>query len=673
LRPFERHEADIFFGRERQVDQMVDRLARHRLLAVTGSSGCGKSSLVRAGLPMALETGLLAPVGPVWRFATLRPGDHPVTELAAALLEALGDSRLPDHVALREALERGPWALIEELSERPLPDGGNLLILVDQFEELFRFHGPAAREEAGAFVALLLASAGQDSVPIYVVLTMRSDFLGHCAEFDGLAEAVSNAQYLCPRLSRDQIRSAIEGPAEVFGGKVEPRLVARIVNDMGTDPDQLPLMQHALMRLWGLARARDPNAPMLCLDDYVAEGGLMGSLSHHADEILAKITRDAPQRAEITRRLFCLLTEGEGETVVRRLAEVKEVMAVTSEPLDEVAIVANAFRAPGRSLLMPGLDRPLTSDTVLDISHESLIRQWQALRDWVRTEASSAEQYREIERRTRRWNAGSAAFLAGVDLDVALAWRERERPTAAWAARYGGDFALAMRFLDESRARRDAAQRDAAQRDAAQRDAAQRDAAQRDAAQREYCVSYAWGDLTPEGKDSEEIIDRLCAAAEQRGIRILRDKTALGLGESISRFMQRIGRGDRIFVVLSDKYLKSPYCMFELFEVWRNSRADSTSFVERVRAYTLPGTKVSTSLDRLQHAIYWKEQYEALEAVVKSHGLGILGENDLRQFKLMQDFAHRVSDILATVADVLQPRNFDALEHHWLDSLGTSA
>ena len=140
---------------------------------------------------------------------------------------SLSVSRSPDDVALRRAsLERGPLSLIEELSERPLPDNGNLLVLVDQFEELFRYRSLASREEAEAFVALLLASAEQEAVPIYIVLTMRSDFLGRCAEFDGLAEAVSDAKYLCPRLSRDQIRSAIEGPAEVFGGKVEPRLAS---------------------------------------------------------------------------------------------------------------------------------------------------------------------------------------------------------------------------------------------------------------------------------------------------------------------------------------------------------------------------------------------------------------------------------------------------------------
>jgi hypothetical protein len=168
---------------------------------VTGSSGSGKSSLVHAGLLEALETGLLATAGPVWRFAILRPGGHPMTELAAALIMALGGARTEDDVALRRAgLERGPLSLIEELRERPLPDGGNLLILVDQFEELFRYSSLAGREEAEAFVALLLASANEGSVPSYVVLTMRSDFLGRCAEFDGLAEG-SRTRNICARVS----------------------------------------------------------------------------------------------------------------------------------------------------------------------------------------------------------------------------------------------------------------------------------------------------------------------------------------------------------------------------------------------------------------------------------------------------------------------------------------
>ena len=236
---------------------------------------------------------------------------------------------------------------------------------------------------------------------------------------------------------------------------------------MGTDPDQLPLMQHALMRLWELARARAPNVPHLHLDDYDAEGGIKGSLSRHADEIFAEITRDVAERADTARRLFCLLTEGEGESAVRRLAEVAEVIEVTGKPLDEIAAAADPFRALGRSLLMPALERPLAPDTVLDISHESLIRQWQKLRDWVQVEAASADHYRDNERRAQRWSARTAEFLDGIDLDVALDWRSRERPTAQWAARYGGDFAIAMRFLDESQERRDRLSREAAKERAA--------------------------------------------------------------------------------------------------------------------------------------------------------------------------------------------------------------
>jgi WD40 repeat protein len=461
LRPFNRDEADVFFGRERHIDAMVNRLAQRRLLVVTGNSGSGKSSLVRAGLLEALETGLMAAAGPVWRFATLHPSDRPMTELARALAEALDSDRFPGDVALRRAgLERGPLSLVEEVRERPFTDNANLLIVVDQFEELFRFQGLAGREEAEAFVALLLASAQERELPIYLVLTMRSDFLGHCARFEGLAEAVSDAQYLCPRLSREQTAEAIEGPAKVFAGAVESRLVARILNDMDPDPDQLPLMQHALMRLWGRAQTRDRNAPKLRLDDYLDEGGLKGSISRHADEIFDETTCTVPGRDETTRRLFCLLTEGEGETAGRRLAQVQDVAEVAGASVEEIVTIADAFRASGRSLLMPSRERLLTPETFLDISHESLIRQWRKLSEWARVEAASAERYRDMVRRARRWEAKEAGPWDGIDLDAALAWRDKERPTAPWAKRYGGDFELAVRFLDESRDLRDEQQRE---------------------------------------------------------------------------------------------------------------------------------------------------------------------------------------------------------------------
>ena len=461
LRPFGRDEADIFFGREKQIDAMVDRLGMRRLLAVTGSSGSGKSSLVRAGLLEALEMGLLASAGPVWRIADLRRRDQPMTELAAALLRAFGGTCEHDDIALRRAaLERGPLSLIEELREHPLPEHVNLLILADQFEELFRYQGLAGREEAEAFVALLLACADQRDIPIYIVLTMRADFFGECALFEDLAEAICDSLFLCPRLRRDQIMAAIHGPAQVFGGMVEPALATRVVNDMGTDPDQLPLMQHALMRLWDVAQARGAEEPALRLTDYLVADGLKGSLRGHADEILAEATRGADEGMITARRLFCLLTEFDGDRAVRRLARVSEVMAVGEQSIDEISRIADAFRAPGRSLLLPPAMHKLTPGTVLDISHESLFRQWNVLQDWAREEAASVLVYRQILSRAQRWSRGeadSAGLWDPQELDRALLWREREHPNAAWAARYGGDFELTSHFVDMGQKRRNTA------------------------------------------------------------------------------------------------------------------------------------------------------------------------------------------------------------------------
>jgi internalin A len=146
--------------------------------------------------------------------------------------------------------------------------------------------------------------------------------------------------------------------------------------------------------------------------------------------------------------------------------------------------------------------------------------------------------------------------------------------------------------------------------------------------QPEYFISYAWGDKTSEGRAREDIVTHLCAAAEQRGITVLRDNKVLGLGDRLSKYMQRLGRGDRVFVVLSDKYLKSPYCMYELFEVWRNVRQDDEELLKRIRVYTLPDAKIWTPLERLHCAAHWKNETSELEGFLREHGFDLLGDKD---------------------------------------------
>lgn len=478
LRPFRRDETDIFFGREEQTDQLLKILGHRRFLAVIGPSGCGKSSLVRAGMIGGLESGLMAHVGVRWRVAEMRPGTEPMRKLAHALLaeRALGEERAGDADAvafLHATLRRGPLGLVEVLRETPLSAGTNLLLLVDQFEEIFRLNRNHGRDEADAFVALLLATAAQREAPVYVVLTMRSDFLGDCALFAGLPEAMNASQYLTPRLTREQRRAAIVGPARVFDGDVAPDLVNHLLNAMGSDPDQLPLMQHLLMRMWTqpLADGHAANGgPTLTLADYEAAGGLDDALSRHADKAYAELDPDHQRIAETLFRSLC--ERGIDGRDTRRPVSLGEVASVAGVPPSEVAAVVEVFRRPNRSFLAPPYGEPLKAETVLDISHESLIRRWRRLDEWTQREARSAETYGFLEQAARRWRAGEAALWGTPDLENALVWKARERPTAAWAARYGHDFELAMEFLDASEAER--RQREAAAEAERRREEAQR-------------------------------------------------------------------------------------------------------------------------------------------------------------------------------------------------------
>jgi hypothetical protein len=174
-----------------------------------------------------------------------------------------------------------------------------------------------------------------------------------------------------------------------------------------------------------------------------------------------------------------------------------------------------------------------------------------------------------------------------------------------------------------------------------------------------YYVSYAWAD--PTDPDREKIVDQACEEAQRRGATIIRDKTTLKTGDSVSKFMSQIAQGDVIFVVLSDKYLKSPWCMFELFEIWRVNRQDETEFLERVRIYLLQDAKISTPSDRLRYAGFWRQEHDKLKSAMNEVGLDAIGQEDLREYRLMQEYYNKVSDILAGFANILQPRTLEDL------------
>ncbi len=471
LRPFREEEEYLFFGRERQVDMMVDKLAVRRFLAVVGTSGSGKSSLVNCGLRPALRRGGMAKAGSAWRMAQFRPGGDPIKALARTLAQPgvlftgldFGGEALEDMV--EATLGMSNLGVVDLFEQAQLSGQANLLLIVDQFEELFRYRqqqasgsssGPNPTDErAVAFVNLLLEAAKSEH-PIYVVLTMRSDFLGDCARFSGLPEAVNEGQYLVPRLTREERRAAITGPIAVGGGEISPVLLTRLVNDVGDNPDQLSILQHALNRTWAQwQRERQGNEP-ISLSHYEAIGTMAHALDQHAERAFAELTTE--RQKKICEVVFQALTDkGSDARGVRRPTEFAALCTIANASPAEVVAVLDAFRKPSRSFLMPPAPEPLEPGTIVDISHESLMRVWTRLKDWVEREAESAAQYRRLVQNAMLQARGLAGLMTDPELSLMLEWQQAWQPNAAWADRYQAGFEQATFFLEQSRNARDGA------------------------------------------------------------------------------------------------------------------------------------------------------------------------------------------------------------------------
>ncbi len=480
LRSFEPEEEHLFFGREKQIDELLTRLRLTRFLTVVGFSGSGKSSLVRSGVVPALFSGQMSGMGSAWRISVMRPGSDPVGNLAQALWEPVdfdfgddfdlfGDDEdeepETDHerdriarAMLPTTLKRGSRGLVDAVRQLDLDEGELQLVVVDQFEELFRFKreskGAKGDNQSAAFVKLLLQATAQQDVPIFVILTMRSDFLENCAEILGLTEAINEGQYLVPRMTRDQRRTAITGPVAVSGAQISSRLAIRLLNDVGDNPDQLPILQHALMRTWAYWYKNHKEEEPIDLRHYEAIGAMAEALSLHA-EVAFKEQGDQ-EGQEVARRTLSALTEkGSDGRGIRRPTTVREICRITGVGEEEVLACADRFRRQGRSFLVPSEDVPLTSETILDISHESLMRVWTRLSHWVEEEAQSARRYCNLAQAAARHQEGIAGLYRDPELQMALRWREEARPNAYWAERYDASFERAIVFLENSREERD--------------------------------------------------------------------------------------------------------------------------------------------------------------------------------------------------------------------------
>ena len=411
LAPFDAAHAEYFFGRERLVADLVARLVGSTLIAVVGPSGSGKSSLIRAGLLPSLSGGAL-PGSERWPQVLMRPGERPLAELGRAVTRvAPGEGERDDDDPLARSLASlGP-------DER-------LVLAVDQLEEIFT----ACRDEGerAAFVEAIVAIAADPDQRALVVLGIRADFYGRCAEYPELSAEISANNVLVGPLRREELRRAIELPARRTGLRAEPSLVSALVGDVADEPGGLPLLSTTLVELW-----QERSGRTLRRSTYERSGGVNGAVARLAERAYGRLS--PPQRGR-ARAILLRLTDAEQPVPVRRRVALSEL----ETERDREAAAALAVLIESRLVTVD-------EDTV-EIAHEALLREWPRLRRWLEDDAEGRRLHQHLIHAAGEWQ--------GSGRDPAELYRGARLASALdWAASHDSELNdLERGFLDESQA-----------------------------------------------------------------------------------------------------------------------------------------------------------------------------------------------------------------------------
>jgi WD40 repeat protein/serine/threonine protein kinase/DNA-binding SARP family transcriptional activator len=432
LRPFREQDAGDFFGREALVERLVARLSTSRFLAVVGPSGSGKSSAVFAGLLPALRAGAL-PGSQKWFVAQMTPGTHPLEELEQALLPIA----VNPPPSLVEPMLKDPRGLLHAI-RRILPEGnGTLLLIIDQFEELYTL--TSDEKQRDRFIDSLLAAIIEPGSPLRLVVTLRADFYDRPLGYLPLGELLQQHTELVLPLSLDELEQSVRGPAARRGVQLETGLMAAIVSDVRDQPGALPLLQYSLTELFEARRHST-----MTRHAYQAMGGVAGALGRRAENLYGMLNE---REQAVARQLFLrLVTLGEGVSAdglaapaTRRRAHHAELVSLgeghqlgadkgrdhNPPTRGEARVLDTVLDHFGRRRLLTFDRDPLTRGAVVEMAHEALLTAWPRLHSWIETSRDDIRQQRRLSRWATEWEAAGrepGLLLRGARLDQMAGW-----------------------------------------------------------------------------------------------------------------------------------------------------------------------------------------------------------------------------------------------------------
>jgi WD40 repeat protein/DNA-binding SARP family transcriptional activator len=419
LRPFVEADADDFYGREALVERLLKRWRstgpQGRFLAVVGPSGSGKSSAVRAGLVPGLRRGGIEGSGS-WFITDLVPGRHPMEQVEAALLRVAAEPPL----GLLEILESGPRGLLQAV-DRVIPKDTELVLIVDQFEELFTLTEDEG--ERSMLLESLRVAAADPTSRVRIVLTLRADFYDRPLAYPRFGELLGTDTEVVTPLAPDELERAIVRPASSVGMSVEPALVAQVASDVAEQPGALPLVQYALTELF--ERRQEGR---LTLEAYREIGGVGGALAARAEHLFA--SRQLVDRDAVRELFLRLVTLGEGTPDTRRRVRLSELASIEADP----HAMESALDAYGRHRLLTFDRDPGTREPTVEVAHEALLGAWDRLRGWIDEARDDIRVRNTLAAAASDWevSGGDESFLLrGARLERVASWAETTTVSAS--------------------------------------------------------------------------------------------------------------------------------------------------------------------------------------------------------------------------------------------------
>jgi Novel STAND NTPase 1/WD domain, G-beta repeat len=445
-RPFSSAEDQLFFGRDKAVSELMEILLRRRFVALVGASASGKTSLIQSGVIPALLSDMKKEWVPIY----IRPGKRPLESMVRSVQQVFSKKISEADVLsfLNSSKTIGDFIIEKGL--------GNYyyFLVVDQFEELFTWPLAAKRRKSGKnpdslhFINHLMRLLDEEKPRIYLMLSVRSEFLDHCSSYRVLTEHLNRSKYLLPKMNRTDIKEAILEPIRMAGTTVESGFEEYLLNDLEEVEPQLPLLQHALKQTWNHWKSKGGHKQPISLDDYQSGGAIRNSLSRDLESIYDSLEF---YQKEICERIFKTIAfKTVRQEAFGRRTSIGNISRIAQCKVDRVVEVVDIFNKTGHAFLENQTAGSLSSESEIELSHESLITIWDRLHQWVDEEDESIRMYLKLSRASASYQQGKGKLLEFVDLQKALDWKKLHKPTPAWGIQFDPAFERAMVFLSTS-------------------------------------------------------------------------------------------------------------------------------------------------------------------------------------------------------------------------------